>query len=80
MLCFKAFCSAPVIIAGIEIMHMIKKGQLDCSADQTTSASGQLYGLAFRLACHLRWSHLAEAHYYYDRTGFVRLFHGVHLP
>ena len=32
---------------GIEIMHMIKKGQLDCPDGQTASAAQQFYSLAF---------------------------------
>ena len=46
MLGFKSFGSARIIIAGIEGMHMIKKGQLKCPTGQTSSASQQFYGLA----------------------------------
>jgi putative transposase len=35
------------MIAGIETMHMIKKGQLGCSNGSTVSAADQFYGLAF---------------------------------
>jgi hypothetical protein len=34
MLGFKSFWSARIIIAGIETMHMIRKGQMDCPAGQ----------------------------------------------
>jgi transposase-like protein len=47
MLGFKSFWSARIIIAGIETMHMIKKGQLDCPDGQTASAAQQFYSLAF---------------------------------
>lgn len=45
---FKSFWRARIIIAGIETMHMIRKGQLDCPAGSTASAAAQFYGLAFR--------------------------------
>ena len=44
---FKAFRSAARIIAGIETMHMIKKGQLRCPEGQRLSAAEQFYSLAF---------------------------------
>jgi putative transposase len=43
---FKSFWSARIIIAGIEVMHMIRKGQLDCPAESTLSAADQFYSLA----------------------------------
>ncbi len=46
MLGFKSFWSARIIIAGIETMHMIRKGQLDCPDGQTMSAANQFYSLA----------------------------------
>ncbi|MDI1269205.1 MAG: IS6 family transposase, partial [Polaromonas sp.] len=46
MLGFKSFWSARIIIAGIETMHMIRKGQLDCPGGQTMSAANQFYSLA----------------------------------
>lgn len=46
MLGFKSFWSARVIIAGIETMHMIRKGQMDCPGGSTASAADQFYGLA----------------------------------
>jgi len=46
MLGFKSFWSARIVIAGIETMHMIKKGQMDCPAGSTMSAAQQFYSLA----------------------------------
>ena len=46
MLGFKSFWSARIIIAGIETMHMIKKGQMNCPDGQTMSTANQFYGLA----------------------------------
>ena len=46
MLGFKSFWSARIIIAGIETMHMIKKGQMDCPAGTNASAANQFYSLA----------------------------------
>jgi len=46
MLGFKSFWSARIIIAGIETMHMIRKGQLDCPAGSTLSVADQFYSLA----------------------------------
>jgi transposase-like protein len=47
MLGFKSFWSAQKLIAGIETMHMVKKGQLHCPSGQAMSAAGQFYSLAF---------------------------------
>jgi len=47
MLGFKSFRCASILIAGIETMHMIKKGQLDCPKAQASSAVSQFYSLAF---------------------------------
>ena len=47
MLGFKSFWSAKRLIAGIETMHMIKKGPLHCPNGQSLSAAQQFYGLAF---------------------------------
>lgn len=44
---FKSFWSARIIIAGIETMHMIRKGKLDCLAGSTLPAAEQFYSLAF---------------------------------
>ena len=46
MLGFKSFWSARILIADIETMHMIKKGQMDCPAGSTMSAANQFYNLA----------------------------------
>ena len=46
MLGFKSFWSARILIAGIETMHMIKKGQMGCPAGSTMSAANQFYSLA----------------------------------
>ena len=43
---FKSFWSARTLIAGIETMHMIKKGQMDCHKGSTISAAQQFYSLA----------------------------------
>ena len=47
MLGFKSFWSARRLIAGIETMHMVKKGQLDCPEGQASSTADQFYSLAF---------------------------------
>jgi transposase-like protein len=47
MLGFKSFWSAQKLLAGIETMHMVKKGQLDCPKGQPMSAADQFYSLAF---------------------------------
>jgi putative transposase len=47
MLGFKSFWSAQKLIAGIETMHMIKKGQLHCPDRQAMPAAEQFYSLAF---------------------------------
>lgn len=47
MLGFKSFRSARAVIDGIETMHMIKKGQIDCLESQTSSAAAMFYSLAF---------------------------------
>jgi transposase-like protein len=46
MLGFKSFRCAHILIAGIETMHMIRKGQLDCLQGQASSAASQFYRLA----------------------------------
>jgi hypothetical protein len=38
---------AKTLLAGIETMHMIRKGQLDSTEGQATSAATQFYSLAF---------------------------------
>jgi len=46
MLGFKSFWSARILIAGIETMHMIRKGQMDCPGGSPVSAADQFYSLA----------------------------------
>ena len=46
MLGFKSFRCARAIIAGIETMHMIKKGQLVGLKTTTSSAADKFYSLA----------------------------------
>ena len=45
MLGFKTFRCA--LLAGIEVMHMIRKGQLVAIKDIASSAANQFYSLAF---------------------------------
>ena len=47
MLGFKTFRCARILIAGIEVMHMIRKGQLAAAKDRASSAANQFYSLAF---------------------------------
>ena len=47
MLGFKSFRSARILIAGIETLHMIRKGQLEPLKEQDSSAANQFYSLAF---------------------------------
>ena len=47
MLGFKSFWSARKLLAGIQTMHMIKKGQLHCPGGQVMSVADQFYSLAF---------------------------------
>jgi len=46
MMGFKSFLSARVTLLGIELMHMIKKGQMVSGGGQAMSAAGQFYSLA----------------------------------
>lgn len=46
MLGFKSFDSARVTLQGIELIHMIKKGQMVSGNNQNLSAAGQFYSLA----------------------------------
>ena len=43
---FKSFGSAVKAIAGIETMHMVKKGQLRCPGGLASSAADYFYSLA----------------------------------
>ena len=47
MLGFNTFRCARILIAGIEVMHMIRKGQLGDIKDRASSAANQFYSLAF---------------------------------
>ena len=38
---------ARILLAGIEVMHMIRKGQLGTIKDPASSAANQYYSLAF---------------------------------
>jgi putative transposase len=46
MLGFKSFRTARTTLQGIELLHMIKKGQLDSGDSQNLSAAAQFYSLA----------------------------------
>ncbi|NMM26679.1 MAG: IS6 family transposase [Glaciimonas sp.] len=46
MLNFKSFRSAKNVLAGIELMHMIRKGQMIVTAENTMSFADQFYVLA----------------------------------
>lgn len=46
MLGFKSFWSGRRTLAGIELMHMLKKGQMIAADGQQLSAAGQFYSLA----------------------------------
>lgn len=52
MLGFKSFARARALIAGIETMHMIRKGRFDRPESQASSAANQFYSLAFRAAAN----------------------------
>ena len=47
LLGFKSFRCARALIAGIETMHTIKKGQLDGSKDRASAPADPFYSLAF---------------------------------
>ena len=46
MLGFKTFRCARILLAGIEIMHMIAKGQMKCARGTRPSGANQFYDLA----------------------------------
>ena len=46
MLNFKSFRSAKNVLAGIELMHMIRKGQMILTAENTMSFAKQIYALS----------------------------------
>ena len=47
MLAFKTFRGARILLACIEVMHMIRKGQLGNIKDRAMSVANQFYSLAF---------------------------------
>ena len=49
MLNFKSFRSAKDVLAGIELMHMIRKGQLLLSGGSDLSFANQFYALARKI-------------------------------
>ncbi|MGF6851425.1 transposase-like protein [Paraburkholderia sp. CI3] len=46
MLGFKTFRCARILLAGIEVMHMIAKGQMTCASGTCRSVADQFYDLA----------------------------------
>ena len=46
MLGFKSFEAAQSILVGIELMHMLRKGQLEDGVEQGLTAAEQFYALA----------------------------------
>jgi len=46
MLGFKSFRAASAVLAGIELMHMIRKGQLSAEKGKDLSFAEQFYALA----------------------------------
>ncbi len=47
MMGFKSVACARILIAGIETMHMIRKGQLEQTKGRVSSAANQFYSPAF---------------------------------
>ena len=47
MLGFKTFRYARILIAGIEVMHMTRKGQFERLEEEDSSATDQFHSLAF---------------------------------
>ena len=47
MLGFKTLRCARILITGIEVMHMIRKGQLGAIQDRASSVANQFFSLAF---------------------------------
>lgn len=45
MLGFKTFRCARILLGGIELMHMIVKGQMKCARGTHPSAADQFYNL-----------------------------------
>ena len=50
MLGFKSFHAAKNILAGIELMHMIRKGQLNIAGVEELSFADQFYALAGKIS------------------------------
>ena len=46
---FKSFRSAKSVLAGIELMHMIRKGQLMMEGNNASSFADQFYALAGKI-------------------------------
>jgi len=46
MMGFKSFCAACSVLAGIELMHMIRKGQMNFTDAKVQSFAEQFYSLA----------------------------------
>ena len=49
MLGFRSFHAAKNILAGIELMHMIRKGQLNIEGVEEMSFADQFYALAGKI-------------------------------
>ena len=49
MLGFKSFHAAKNVLAGIELMHMIRKGQLNIAGVEEMSFADQFYALAGKI-------------------------------
>ena len=47
MLGFKTFRCTAILLAGIEVMHMTRQGQLAAIKDRASSTADQFYSLAF---------------------------------
>ena len=47
MLGFKTFRCARILITGIEVMHMMRKGQLSDIKDRASTTANQFYSPAF---------------------------------
>jgi hypothetical protein len=75
MMGFKSFWSATKIIAGIETMHMIKKGQLSCPGGLAVSPTDHFYSLAAE-SIPGRHRPSATSHRYCDRA-FGRVLRGL---
>jgi len=52
MLNFKSFQTAKSVLAGIELMHMIRKGQLMMEGCKEESFAEQFYALTGKISAH----------------------------